>query len=94
MRVLRKADADLVISDIGMPRVDGYELMRRIRHADVEALRAIPSIALTAFARAEDEARAQAAGYDLHLAKPVEPSRLFAAVDTLLGQKREAAKAG
>jgi CheY-like chemotaxis protein len=94
LAVLRAADADLFISDIGMPRVDGYELMRRIRAADGSALRAVPAIALTAFARAEDAARARAAGYDLHLAKPVEPARLFAAVGALLAEKRKAAKAG
>jgi signal transduction histidine kinase/CheY-like chemotaxis protein len=78
----------LLISDIGMPRVDGYELIRRIRER--EALRggSIPAIALTAFARSEDRLRALAAGYQLHLAKPIEPEALLAAATRLAGPAR------
>jgi PAS domain S-box-containing protein len=77
---------DVLISDIGMPKEDGYSLMRRIRKLKDERSR-LPAIALTAYARAEDRARAMEAGYQLHLAKPVEARALIAMVATLT--KRE-----
>jgi signal transduction histidine kinase/ActR/RegA family two-component response regulator len=84
--------ADVLISDIGMPRVDGYELMRRVRRSSSGRLRDIPSIALTAFARPEDAAKARAAGFWRHLAKPVEPGALFACVAELTGRAAAAAE--
>jgi PAS domain S-box-containing protein len=78
------ADArpDVVISDIAMPDQDGYELIRRLRGRDDGAR---PSaIALTAYAGLDDRARALGAGFDLHLAKPVETSELVAAVARLV----------
>ena len=81
---------DVLISDIGMPRVDGYELMRRVRRSDSGRLRDMPSIALTAFARPEDAAKARAAGFWRHLAKPVEPGALFACVAELTGRQSSA----
>jgi len=85
------ASADVLISDIGMPRVDGYELMRRIRRSGTGRLRNIPSIALTAFARPEDAEKARAAGFERHLAKPVEPATLFACVVEVTGRPAAAA---
>jgi signal transduction histidine kinase/ActR/RegA family two-component response regulator len=86
---LDRGTADVLISDIGMPRVDGYELMRRVRRlGSSDRVRAIPAIALTAFARPEDAAKADLAGFHLHLAKPVEPTKLFASVDALIGRAR------
>jgi len=67
---------DVVVSDIGLPDVDGYRLLERIRATG----NSIPAIALTAFARLEDKAKALDAGYALHLSKPVEPPALIAAV--------------
>ena len=75
---------DLLISDIGMPRVDGYELMRRIRAMPLPERRDLPAIALTAFARNEDAAKARQAGYGVHLPKPVDPSRLFSTIASVL----------
>jgi len=75
---------DLLISDIGMPRVDGYELMRRIRAMELPARRDLPAIALTAFARNEDAAKARQAGYGIHLPKPVDPARLFTTIASVL----------
>ena len=77
---------DLVISDIGMPRVDGYELMRRIRAMPQPDRRELPAIALTAFARGEDAIKAQDAGYGVHLPKPVDPSRLYSTIVQVLGR--------
>jgi CheY-like chemotaxis protein len=67
---------DVVISDIGMPDIDGYELLERMRAAGNQ----VPAIALTAFARTEDRDRALKAGFVTHLSKPVEPPALIAAV--------------
>lgn len=76
LAALTERPFDIVISDIGMPHVDGYELLTRIRTSG----NAIPAIALTAFARMEDQARALEAGYAAHLSKPVEAPALMAAV--------------
>jgi len=80
---------DLLISDIGMPRVDGYELMRRVRA--LPEGRDLAAIALTAFARGEDAAKAQQAGYRVHLPKPVDPARLHATIARVLGRRHSEA---
>jgi PAS domain S-box-containing protein len=77
---------DLVLSDIGMPELDGYDLIERLRELDAVRGGATPAIALTAFARDEDRERTLAAGYQLHLAKPVEPQELLTAVARLVGR--------
>jgi PAS domain S-box-containing protein len=66
---------DILISDIGLPDVDGYELIRRVRQL-ADPIARIPAVALTAFARSEDRTRALGAGFNAHLAKPVEPAEL------------------
>ena len=73
---------DLLISDIGMPGRDGYDLIREIRATPGEAGK-IPAIALTAFARIEDRAAALEAGFDQHLSKPAEPAALVAAITAM-----------
>jgi signal transduction histidine kinase/ActR/RegA family two-component response regulator len=77
---------DVVISDIGMPGLDGYELIRHLRSLPPEEGGATPSIAVTAFARAEDRARAILEGYQLHLAKPLSATELVAAIASLRGR--------
>jgi PAS domain S-box-containing protein len=76
---------DVLVTDIGMPGQDGYELIRRVRASGAEwaGLRAI---ALTAYGRPDDRARALAAGFNLHLAKPVAPADLVAATAGLRGE--------
>jgi hypothetical protein len=74
---------DLLISDIGMPDVDGYELLRQLRRRGHESS-ALPAIALTAFARMEDHERALAAGFQDHLTKPIEPQNLLVRLDRIL----------
>ena len=74
---------DVLISDIGMPGVDGYELIRRVRALAPASGGATPAIAVTAFARAEDRTRSLLSGYQLHLAKPFAPSELIVAVASL-----------
>src|SRR5688572_14862123 len=74
---------DILLSDIGMPKEDGYSLMRRVRNLSSQVSQ-IPAIALTAYARAEDRTKALQAGYQIHLAKPVEPATLIATVASLV----------
>jgi CheY-like chemotaxis protein len=78
--------ADVIVSDIAMPDEDGLSFIRRVR-ALPEPLGQVPAIALTAFARADDRARAIDAGYQLHLAKPVELAELQAGVAALTGSR-------
>ncbi|HEV2706701.1 MAG TPA: PAS domain S-box protein [Pyrinomonadaceae bacterium] len=75
---------DVLISDIGMPEMDGYTLMRRVRALGAESGGGVPAIALTAYAREEDRARALDAGFQEHLPKPVEPSALARVIIALI----------
>lgn len=77
-KILQEQKPGVLVSDIGMPDADGYELVRRLRALEPEQGGIIPAIALTAFARAEDRQRALQSGFSLHLAKPVEPASLLA----------------
>ncbi|MGE0132918.1 MAG: response regulator [Blastocatellales bacterium] len=74
---------DILVSDIQMPDVDGYALMRRVRELEYSRGGNIPAIALTAHTRAEDRIRALAAGFQIHVAKPVEPTELLTVVESL-----------
>ena len=71
---------DILISDIGLPEIDGYGLLERVRGMEATGLASIPAIALTAFARSEDRTRALLAGYQAHLTKPIESNELVATV--------------
>lgn len=87
---LRTRAPDVLISDIGMPGEDGYALIRRVRAMDSAAAE-IPAIALTAYARIEDRLRALHAGYQHHLAKPVEPVELITMLGDIVRQQTQAA---
>ncbi|AUX44951.1 signal transduction histidine kinase [Sorangium cellulosum] len=84
--LLKRERPDVMISDIGMPDMDGYQLMREVRSLPPSEGGTTPAIALTAFARAEDRTRAMLAGYQVHLTKPIEPRELAASVRSLAGQ--------
>jgi PAS domain S-box-containing protein len=77
---------DVVISDLGMPEENGLELMRKLRMFPAGRGGLVPSIALTGYATPKDREHALAAGYQLHLAKPVEASELIAAIFSLVGR--------
>ena len=77
---------DVLISDIGMPDIDGYEFVRRVRNTPADQGGKVPAIALTAFARSEDRTRALLAGYQVHLSKPISPSELLATVASVTGR--------
>jgi len=75
---------DLLISDIGMPGEDGYELIRRVRTLPADGGGKVPAIALTAYARVEDRMQALRAGYQMHVPKPVELAELVAVALSLV----------
>jgi signal transduction histidine kinase/CheY-like chemotaxis protein len=74
---------DVLVADIGMPERDGYWLIRRVRDLAPERGGNVPAVALTAFAGADDRLRSLAAGYQTHVAKPVEPAELVAVISSL-----------
>jgi len=76
----------VLVSDIGMPEQDGYHFIREVRRLPSSAGGRIPAVALTAFARSEDRTRALLAGYQIHLAKPIEPRELLVTVASLAGR--------
>jgi PAS domain S-box-containing protein len=84
LTIVAQEDVNILISDIGMPDFDGYELIRRIRAMHSSAVRNLPAIALTAYARADDRQRALLAGFQMHVSKPVEPRELIAGIASLL----------
>jgi CheY-like chemotaxis protein len=78
----------MVLSDIGMPVEDGYEFLAKLRQLPDAEGGDTPAVALTAFARAEDRRRSLMAGFQMHLAKPVEPVELLAVVANLFAASR------
>jgi CheY-like chemotaxis protein len=73
---LMKTRLDILISDIGMPGIDGYELIRQVRGLPSDKVNRVAAIALTAYTRIEDRLQALRAGYDMHVPKPVELTEL------------------
>ena len=86
LQLLEQEKPDVLVSDIGMPLVDGYEFITQVRSLGANRGGDLPAVALTAFARAEDRARALHAGYTVHMAKPVEPANLIAIVASVAGR--------
>ncbi|MBD0372418.1 MAG: PAS domain S-box protein [Pyrinomonadaceae bacterium] len=88
LNLLSASRPDVLISDIGMPDEDGYELIKRIRELPEESGGGIPAVALTAYARAEDRLRILRSGYQMHVAKPVELAELIAVIASLTGRQK------
>jgi PAS domain S-box-containing protein len=86
LELLKNEPFDLLISDIGMADTDGYNLIKQVRRQESNRTDHIPAIALTAYARAQDRIRAIAAGYNTHVAKPVEIHELVTVVKCLTGR--------
>jgi len=82
LRVAPECSVDLIISDIGMPAMDGFELIQRLRQ--LERYQTLPAIALSGYASRKDAKAALASGFNAHVSKPVEPSELIALVNRLL----------
>ena len=87
--ILRELRPDALVGDVGMPGMDGYEMIRRIRELPPEAGGLTPAIALTAYSHLEDRTRAMLAGYQYHLAKPVEAVELITALRAITQRFRE-----
>jgi len=83
IKIIRRGDLDVLVSDIAMPGEDGNALVRHVRDLPPEQGGELPAVALTAYARAEDRVKAIRAGFQMHLAKPVEPAELIAIVASL-----------
>jgi CheY-like chemotaxis protein len=83
---LEQSEFDLLISDIGMPDTDGYDLMRQVRKLETGKQRRLPAVALTAYARVQDRMRAILAGYNTHISKPVDANELVTVVASLAGR--------
>ena len=77
---------DVIVSDIGMPEQDGFDLIRQVRAMPADAGGKTPAVALTALARVEDRRRAMLAGFQIHVPKPVDPSELLAVVASVAGR--------
>jgi signal transduction histidine kinase/CheY-like chemotaxis protein len=90
LATLEDVRPDLLVSDIGMPGADGYELIRKVRALPAGRGGKIPAIALTAYARTEDRLRALRAGYQMHISKPVELAELVAVMASLIGRSDKA----
>jgi CheY-like chemotaxis protein len=86
MEILQRERPMVLVSDIGMPDEDGYEFIRKVRQLPHQQGGKTPAAAHTAFARSEDRTRALLAGYQSHVAKPVEPTELVAVVASLAGR--------
>ena len=86
LAILERRRPDLILCDIGMPREDGYSLIRKVRRRSAAEGGRIPAVALTAYARAEDRRRSLLAGFQSHMAKPAEPMKLLALIGSLVGR--------
>ena len=81
---LASLNPDVLVVDLGMPEMDGFEFISQLRASSDPATRDIPAAALTAFARSDDRTKALQSGFEMHLAKPVDPGELVASIKTLV----------
>jgi signal transduction histidine kinase/CheY-like chemotaxis protein len=84
LEALRRYEPDLLISDLAMPGEDGYSLISKVRALEAEGSKQIPALALTAYVRVEDRARALSAGFNMFVPKPVEPAELITSILSLV----------
>jgi signal transduction histidine kinase/ActR/RegA family two-component response regulator len=88
LQMLEAERPDVLVSDLGLPDADGYTLIRHVRQQEREHGGSLPAVALTGYARAEDRARVLAAGFQAHVAKPVDPVELAAAIAAITPRRR------
>lgn len=89
LQAIEASPPDVLVSDIGMPVEDGYSLIARVRDLERQRGGFLPAVALTAYARKEDRQRTLAAGFQMHLSKPVEPNELVTAIAKLTGRQAQ-----
>lgn len=85
LELLPMARPDVLISDLGMPEQDGFDLIRQVRTLGHDE-KALPAVALTAFVQADDVRRASQAGFQIHIRKPVDPFALASLIADLVGR--------
>lgn len=83
LELMQQEHFDVILSDIGMPDMDGYEFMRKLRKSEEGRSNLTPAIAVTAYAATADRQRALLSGYQMHIAKPIEATELIAAIASL-----------
>ena len=83
MRSLEADVPDVVVADLGMPHVDGFQFIDRVRRHHNPRVQRVPAAALTAYARSEDRMKALASGFQIHLAKPIDPDELVTTIAAL-----------
>ncbi|WP_414513334.1 ATP-binding protein [Nostoc sp. PCC 9305] len=86
LQILAESEPDMLLSDIGMPEMDGYMLMRQVKALQANQAKQIPAIALTAYAGEINQQQALESGFQKHLSKPVEPEELIKEIATLIGR--------
>jgi CheY-like chemotaxis protein len=89
LQMIERERPDVLVTDIGLPREDGYMLIGQIRAHEAEHGGFLPAVALTGYARAEDRTRILAAGFQAHVPKPVEPAALTAAIAAIMQNRRD-----
>ena len=87
MEAFKSWKPDLLVSDIGMPVEDGYSLIKRLRRLKSKRAKEMPAIALTAYASQDDQERTLSAGFQIHVAKPIDPEKLIMSVAKVVGSK-------
>ena len=87
LSMLADASPDVIVTDLGMPGMDGYAFIGEVRRSPIEKLRNLPAAALTAYARSEDRTRTLRSGFQMHLSKPIDPGELVAGVAALVGRR-------
>jgi len=86
LEALNRSEQDVLIADIAMPFMDGFDLIRHVRASAIPSVRDVRAAALTAYAHSDDRARVTDSGFQMHLAKPIDPAALMAAVAALAGR--------
>jgi CheY-like chemotaxis protein len=87
LKTFRAWKPDLLVSDIGMPNEDGFSLIRKLRKQKSKLAREIPAVALTAYATDDDRSRALDAGFQIHVAKPIQPETFVKSIAGAVGRK-------
>jgi PAS domain S-box-containing protein len=94
LKKLEGYSPDVLLADLSMPHMDGFELIDRVRQSDDARIKHVPALALTAYARSEDRAKALRNGFQRHLSKPIQPGELMAAIGALSGRTNPGAREG